>query len=143
MKLDKIDWTNDLSIGNINIDNEHKELIEICNEMIDFIKLNKNQLEFDKILSKLINYTWKHFRKEETYMLALGYPKSTEHIQYHKDYNQKVATYYDELFRSNPPEPIEIVKFLKNWWTNHILHSDADFENYKKATKGTTTYSAF
>lgn len=143
MNLEKINWTNDLSIGNINIDNEHKILIEVYNELVDYVELNKNRVEFAKILSKLTDYALKHFRKEETYMLALGYPKSTEHIQSHKDYNHKVTTYYNELFRSYPPELIEIVEFLKNWCTNHILHSDADYEDYKKKIHGTTTYSGF
>ena len=143
MNSEKINWTNDLSIGNINIDNEHKKLIEVYNELADLIELNRDRIEFTKILSKLIDLTAKHFRKEETYMQAFGYPKSTEHIQYHKDYNHKVAAYYDELFRSNPPELLEIIKFLKNWWINHILNSDADSENYKKKIQATTTYSAF
>ena len=143
MNLEKINWTDDLSIGNINIDNEHKKLIEVYNDLVDLIELDKNRVEFAKIISKLIDNVSKHFRKEETYMQAFGYPKSAEHIQYHKDYTHKVADYYDELFRSDPPELLEIIKFLKNWWINHIVNSDADYENYKKKIKSNATYSAF
>ncbi len=143
MNLEKINWTDDLSIGNTNIDNEHKQLIEICNELVNLSELNRNRVEFAKILSKLIDYSLKHFRKEETYMYAFGYPKSTEHIQYHKDFKYKVTTYYDELFRSDPPELIEITTFIKEWWVNHISHVDADSENYKNKVQATTTYSAF
>ncbi len=76
-------------------------------------------------------------------MNAFGYPKATEHKQYHKDFKYKVTKYYDEIYRSNPPDLSEITEFLKEWWVNHISHIDADSENYKKKTQATTTYSEF
>ncbi len=130
--LEKKDWTNKLSIGNINIDNDHKRLLEVYNDLVDLIELNGNREEFAKILSKMTDYSLKHFEKEENYMQEFAYPKLTEHKQYHRNYIYKVAMYNVDLLSSNPPKPIEIIKFLEKWWINHIMNIDADYENYKR-----------
>jgi hemerythrin len=49
--------------------------------------------------------------------------------------------YNINLLGANPPEPREIIKFLKTWWINHILKSDADYENYKNKIKSDVNYS--
>ena len=126
MNLEKLEWSNNLSIGNTNIDNDHKKLIKIYNDLIDLIELDRNREEFAKILSKMTDYVLKHFKKEETYMQEFSYPKLTEHKQYHRDYSYKVAMYNVNLFGINPPEPREVIKFFEKWWTNHIMNSDLD-----------------
>ena len=143
MIMEKMNWTNELSIGNINIDNDHKKLIEVYNDLFDLIELNKNREEFAKILSKMTDYVLKHFKKEEFYMEEFKYPKLTEHKNYHYDYSYKVAMYNVYLLSTNSPEPKEIMEFLKKWWTNHILNIDMEYENYKKETESDATYNAF
>ena len=76
-------------------------------------------------------------------MQELSYPKLTEHKQNHKDYSYKVAMYNVDLMGINPPEPREIIQFLEKWWTNHIMNSDLDYENYKKKIQSNAKYSTF
>jgi hemerythrin len=133
-------WTNELSIGNIDADNEHKKLLEIFDDLVEFIENKKEQQEFAEILSKMTDYSLNHFKNEEEYMRKLSYPKLAEHKNYHKNYIYKVAMYNVDLLSVNPPDPKEIIEFLEKWWTNHILIYDMDYENYKKAIKSDTIY---
>jgi len=143
MNLGKIIWRNELSIGNNAIDNDHKKLLEIYNDLVDLIKLNRSREEFAKILSKMTGYTLNHFKKEESYMQQFAYPKLAEHKKYHRDYSYKVAMYNVDLLSVNPPDPIEITIFLEKWWTNHILNNDVDYESYRKKIQSATKYKMY
>ena len=143
MNLKKNIWRNELSIGNVNIDNDHKKLLEVYRDLVDLIELNRSREEFAKILSKMTDYTLKHFKKEEAYMQEFVYPKLEEHKKYHSDYTYKVAMYNVDLFSNNPPEPKEIIKFLEKWWENHIMNNDVDYENYKEKILSDAEYSTF
>jgi len=133
-------WTNELSIGNTGIDNDHKKLIEIINNLVDMIELGGSREEFAKILTDMTDYSLKHLKKEEIYMEEFDYPKLTEHKISHREYIFKVAMYNVDLLGNNPPNLNEIVQYLEKWWTNHILIYDMDYENYKKAIKSDTIY---
>jgi len=141
--MDKMNWTTELSIGNKNIDEDHRQLIEIYNDLVDFITMNQSREEFAVILSKMTDYTLKHFKKEIAYMEEFKYPKVEEHRQYHKDYTYKVAMYNVDLLGSNPPDPQEIIEFLEKWWRNHILNVDMHYENYKEELGLDAEYSEF
>ena len=133
-------WTNELSIGNTSIDNDHKKLIEIINNLVDMIELGGSREEFAKILTNMTDYSLKHLKKEEIYMEEFVYPKLAEHKISHREYIFKVAMYNVDLLGNNPPNPNEIVQYLEKWWTNHILIYDMDYENYRKAIKSDTIY---
>lgn len=76
-------------------------------------------------------------------MQKFSYPKLAEHKQYHRDYIHKVAMYNVDLSNDEPPEPIEIIRFLKKWWMNHILKIDSDYENYKNKIQSDVKYSRY
>jgi len=63
--LEKLVWTNELSLNNEDIDREHKKLIEIYNELIDLCELNHNREEFARILTEMTDYGLIHFRKKK------------------------------------------------------------------------------
>ncbi|BBE20811.1 methyl-accepting chemotaxis protein [Aquipluma nitroreducens] len=121
-----------ISIGNPEIDHDHKELFEIYNDLVDLIEFKKNRDNFAGILTKMTNYSLMHFKKEERYMKNLSFPKLNEHIKHHQKYIYNVAMYNAELLGINPPDPEEIITFLKNWWINHILKIDIQYEQFKK-----------
>jgi hemerythrin-like metal-binding protein len=133
-------WSNEFSIGNSAIDEEHKRLLEVIDDLVDLVELNGNREDFAKILSKMTDYVFIHLRKEENYMKEFAYPRLKEHIQYHRDYNYKVAMYNTELLGSNPPDPKEVIEYLDKWWKNHILTFDLDYENYRNSITSDACY---
>jgi hemerythrin len=138
---EKIIWDHNFSIGNVKIDEEHKLLLKIFNELVDYINtLNNEGDEFARLLSGMTDYSLTHFQREEQYMLNFSYPKLEEHKRYHKNYIYKVAMYNVNLLVPNPPDTKEILDFLKEWWSSHILKIDADYERYKKEVQFDVTY---
>jgi hemerythrin len=130
--LKKITSWNELSIGNEDVDQDHQRLLEIYNELVDLVELKKTREDFARILSMMTDYSLIHFRKEEVYMENFSYPKLDEHKKYHNNYIYSVSMYNANLLGPNPPDPIEIVMFLKKWWQHHILQLDIEYEIFKR-----------
>jgi hemerythrin len=133
-------WTDALSIGNVNIDKDHKKLFDIYNELVDHIEQNKSREEFARILSEMTDYARTHFKKEEGYMRIFSYPGLADHKKSHQEYVYKVAMYNSDLMGPNPPDPFEIITFIRTWWTKHILYSDLEYEIYKSKVHSKAVY---
>lgn len=143
MKLNKITWSQKLSIGNDNVDFDHKKLLVVYNDLVDLIEKNKDRKEFARILSEMTDYALSHFKKEENYMQEFAFPDFAEHKKEHEDYLYKISTYNLNLLGINAPEPQEVLAFLENWWQDHILHKDNLYEQYKKQVKSDARYVPF
>lgn len=140
MNLERIDWKAEYSVGNADVDIEHKNLVEIYNDLITMMNKGENRDECARLLSKMTNYALHHFKKEENYMQRFSYPKFLEHRRLHMEFIYKVSMFNMDFFDSDKYEPYEILKFLKSWWTNHIQKIDKDYEHYKKSIHSDVMY---
>ncbi len=122
--MQKLIWSNKFSLGNNEIDSEHKSLINIYNELVDLSGHNDDHEMFSDILSKLTDYSLVHFSGEEKYMEELSYPNLKEHKECHKQFTYKMAMYNAKFTAGNPPDPKEIIRFIDQWLVNHILEMD-------------------
>lgn len=140
MNLESIDWKDEFSIGNADIDKDHKQIVKIYNEMIVMVDKEKNRDECARLLSEMTNYALHHFKNEEDYMKGFSYPKLKEHRRHHMEYIYRVSM-FNLLFSGNETfDPFEILKFLEDWWTNHIQKTDKDYEIYKRSIHSDVIY---
>ena len=72
---EKIEWNDEYLLGIQEIDNQHKKLVAIANELYDITTGNSEvyKLEMSKVLKKLTDYTVYHFSSEEEFMKKKGY----------------------------------------------------------------------
>ena len=140
MGMERIYWSGKFSVGNDDIDNDHKKLISIINDLIDMVELGNDREKFASILSDLTDYFMQHFKKEENYMLEMNYPYLKQHKQIHNEFKYKVAMYNTDLLGATPPDPHEIILYLKKWWADHILHVDANYEKFRKKNNVDASY---
>lgn len=142
-RLKKMRWNQQFSIGNSQVDEDHKTLIEIYNNLVDLIEKNGDREYFSIILSQMTDFVLKHFENEEEYMRKFNYPHFDEHKDKHDDYSYKVAMYNAELLGDNPPDPSEIISYIEKWWKTHILTNDARYEKYKRSIGSSVDYKDF
>ncbi|MDD4641772.1 MAG: bacteriohemerythrin [Bacteroidales bacterium] len=143
MKLNKIEWSQELSIGNDNIDLDHRRLLLTFNKLVDLINTDKDREDFAGILNEMTDYAFSHFKKEEDYMQEFGFPDFAGHKKEHEAYIYKVSTYSLNLLGIHAPEPQEVLAFLEKWWQNHILQSDKIYEQYKNQVQSEARYIPF
>ena len=72
-------WSDNLKIGVLIIDNQHKELCNRIDNLFNACKVGRGRNEISKTLEFLETYTIKHFSDEEKLQLNSTYPKYKEH----------------------------------------------------------------
>jgi hemerythrin-like metal-binding protein len=129
MNAEKFTWKLEMSIGNPKIDEEHIKIMNIFNTLVDIHNGIGYHDEFARVLTEMTNYALQHFEKEELYMKQFEYPKIESHIEMHRKYIYKVAM-FNVNYRIDT-EVDEVLIFINQWWNNHILGADMEYENYR------------
>ncbi|RKZ39980.1 MAG: hemerythrin [Gammaproteobacteria bacterium] len=127
-----IEWSDELSVGIQEIDEQHKVLVNILNELNAAIKTGRS---FDirvKLLDKIIEYTKTHFIVEESLMRILGYPKYEEHKQQHEILMVQVLEHRVKMtsLEGSSLSSYDLLFFLRHWLSEHIMKSDKEYEPY-------------
>ena len=99
------------------IDSQHKELVNIINELYLSTINNSNDTNgaFIKAVKKCIDYTQYHFKTEEKIMDLINYSDAENHKAMHKNFCM-------ELVNHN-----KFLKYLKDWLLEHIAFRDKIF----------------
>jgi len=124
-------WEEKYSVNVKEIDEQHKKLVSILNELhTAMLGAKANYVLLKKILNELIEYTVYHFKTEEQYMVKYLYPKYAEHKESHKNLTEKVLSFYSDFEKGKKLLTVELLFFLKDWLTNHILGEDKMYSQF-------------
>ena len=77
-------WSNESSVGIETVDNEHRELIDVINELCDAVQKGHEREQTGQLLHRLIECARGHFTSEEAMLLATDYPELAEHTEQHQ-----------------------------------------------------------
>ena len=127
-----MEWTQDLSVGVKQIDDQHKELISRMNGFFDVMRSGNKEQEILKMLDFLADYVVTHFRDEEQLQLSSGYPKYEEHRQLHKEFIADVTKMRADLEKGGFTVATGslISSTLIAWLTLHIRKADKEVGMY-------------
>ena len=124
-------WRDEFSVNVPSIDTQHKKLIDMLNELFDGMQTNKSREILGPVLDGLVAYTVEHFKYEENLLSKTSYADTPAHLKEHENLKQKVI---DAQMRyknaTTGAMSIEIVNFMKNWLTNHILGTDMKYKEH-------------
>ncbi|MDF1548994.1 MAG: hemerythrin family protein [Bacteroidales bacterium] len=112
--MEKLYWSDKLAFNNDKIDNQHKEIFELVNEMIETEKLFPKSEKFAEILSKLTDYGRYHFKTEEALMQSSTYPNFNEHFKEHQEYIYQVAMFNVNFKDGDYTEPAVVLTYVRN-----------------------------
>ena len=125
-------WTEELSVGNTEIDCQHKALINIINRIDSCYSDGTNEEKIIELLPELKWYASEHFKHEEVYMEEIGYPT----LQGHSDVHEKLIADLGEVIKSclngEFMEAEEMTEFFKKWLINHIKIEDMKYAEHAK-----------
>lgn len=123
-------WKNEYSVNIKEIDDQHKKLITMINQLHDAMKEQKGKDALKPILQELIRYCATHFAAEEKLMMAHAYPDFNEHRDKHQKMTAKVLALQDDVNSGKASITIEVMNFLKEWLDKHILGTDKKYGPY-------------
>lgn len=128
-----IEWGPKFKLGVKAIDDQHKVLVDLINELYANFGSAKNKKATQHVLDELINYTVYHFGFEEDMFAKIKFKDSENHIIQHQKFVEKAQKFREDFTNGNAVLSFEIVDFLKNWLLNHILKIDAKYvQDFKK-----------
>jgi len=122
-----IDWTNDLSVGIKEIDDQHKHLIDLINVIYVFIKTGKENKITNTVIDELFAYVKVHFSTEEKYMDRFDYKEKDFHIKEHHDFTDKVNSYKKEFDSGRMILAMDMLLFLREWFRVHVNETDKKY----------------
>ena len=122
-----VTWKEFYSVGNSAIDDQHKRILDIINDLHEAIESGDEMNTMNSLLGRMIDYTNTHFRFEEKLMEECGYPHLEEHRLLHDELRRKTAGLraHAEIVTGS-----DLLRFLKTWWIDHIQEMDQQYAPY-------------
>jgi len=124
-------WNEKMSVGVAELDQDHKKLVTMLNQLFDAINSGHGKESLNKILDEMIAYAATHFAHEEKFFAQTGYPETAAHKQEHEKFKRQALEVQQKCKNgANGTLSLEVMNFLKNWLVNHIQGVDKKYGPY-------------
>jgi hemerythrin len=123
-------WTEKMSVGVTVLDDDHKKLVDIINELHDGIMAGHKKEILGAVLQHLVEYTKEHFAREEELFTNAGFSGALMHKSEHHAMIAKISNVQTRYMSSSVIMlDLELMAFLQNWLVNHIQGSDKKYRS--------------
>jgi hemerythrin len=121
-------WRNEYSLGIVEIDSQHKQLIGHFGTIEEAIRQGQNWSSIYFLVAELRDFARFHFTCEEALMRLFDFPVLRLHTAEHAHLFKVLA----EIEKNSINKAIEreLVEFLRVWMTKHIVGSDRGFAQH-------------
>lgn len=117
-------WSDVLSVGVDEIDDDHHRLVDLFNLLNHSLAAGESAEYLAAVLDELIKCTDWHFSHEERLMLKYGYDAMEEHKAEHRDLIASAKELQRAILEAKDPLADKHVEFLERWLTEHIFTTD-------------------
>jgi hemerythrin-like metal-binding protein len=125
-----IDWKPEFSVGITSIDNQHRKLVDMINQLFAAMSEGKGQTALEKVLADLAVYCSVHFGTEEKLFIQYGYPETAEHKAIHQKLTTRVAQLQKDVKSGKEHMTLGVANFLKDWLVKHIQQTDKRYSEF-------------
>ena len=123
-------WDDSYSVNVKEIDRQHKKLFDMLNRLLEAMKERKGKEVVGSIIREMESYTVLHFGVEEGYMKQYEYPDYQQHKSEHEKFISKLASFKENLKSGKITLTMEVMQFLRDWLSNHILKTDKRYSAF-------------
>ena len=125
-----VEWKDEYSVGLESIDNQHKKLLNLINQLQTAVDFSTGE-EFEReALDALVDYTKTHFSYEESLMKDNGYPDYEPHKAQHEKMIKHVEDVLTEYEKDQDTAMSNATAFLKDWLITHINGTDKQYSEF-------------
>jgi hemerythrin len=130
-----IEWQENLSVGVLEIDIQHKLLFEKFNSFLEACQSQADSDTVHLLFWFLEAYAITHFNDEEKLMLQLAYPDYPAHRKLHLEFAGEVAKIKDRLKLEGPTQDLtsQMTTFISSWLIQHISIMDRAIGEFAKS----------
>jgi hemerythrin len=125
--MDKLGWSDKLSTGFVEIDDDHKTLFDYLHALESAVLGHKGHEMARGILGGLRDYAKYHFDREEAiFTKHQGYALAAFHMEQHRQFAAQMANFEEQL-SAEIDVSAEMVAYLSKWLVRHIMTEDKVF----------------
>ncbi len=125
-----IAWSPAMSVGQPDLDADHRQLIDIVNRlwMADGMG-NRQIIEF--VIDDLVHYTEFHFAREERMLEQVDFADRERHSRIHRHICRRLEDYRWEYFQGIRHDVRSgLLEFVTAWLNKHILEEDMQYSSH-------------
>jgi hemerythrin-like metal-binding protein len=125
--IDIFPWDDNFDTGLPKVDEQHRVLVRLLNELASQVALHSDSVSLDAILDELAAYTVYHFETEEAIwrQYLSGDEAEVRHRESHRRFVDTIGRFKQDLSHKAAEKLAEeALAFLTRWLASHILESD-------------------
>ena len=120
-----LQWKDEFSIDHAEVDREHRDLIELINELYDDLNSGADAETVVDYLDQIEVSIGAHFALEERLMLECGYDKEEEHRADHERLLEDIVVIKDSFRLGLLISHEALGTRLDSWFSEHFQTHDA------------------
>jgi len=141
-KMQLIKWSEELDIGVLEIDLQHRRLVLLFNDLLDWMGTSSSLAGWENIVYQFQSYALYHFHSEEALANKYGYGKedpkhALTHYDEHKAFIAHIREIQESLNAGKNVTKLDVMTFIHDWLINHIGHDDMPLGNFIRAKRAT------
>lgn len=132
-EIEKVVWQDEYSVGIAEIDEQHKKLVAIMNELYNLLTVNSKNYDAKvvAVVKELAEYTDYHFTCEEKeYFGKYDYPSTDIHVMQHNNFIGQVTDKMRHIDKMTIEDGKSFYSYLKSWLLSHIARADKAWAAY-------------
>lgn len=115
-------WKDEYSVGVPAFDADHRQLLDIINQLHDEAERGAPAERMAATCDVLIAHTVAHFDNEEAQFE--GYPRAEEHRRMHEKLKQRVIAFREQI---GTGDAVDGTRLITDWLAHHITGEDKTF----------------
>jgi hemerythrin len=120
-----LQWKEEYSVGIAAVDHEHKELINLVNQLHNALTAQASKSTVEEFLGDLFRSISAHFALEEKFMRDHQYDQLTQHKQDHEQLLEEIRGIMDGVERNQNIDDPSLCAQLDAWFSHHFETHDA------------------
>jgi hemerythrin len=120
-----IEWRPEFSVGNAAVDHEHRELIQLINNVHAAIGSGADRDQLASGLGEIYAQIAAHFALEEKMMRDAGYAEFDPHKADHESLLDQLSDIINSVEIGNRLDNRDLSSRLNHWFTEHFATHDA------------------
>jgi hemerythrin len=125
-----MEWTDSFSVGIPSMDQQHKQLIELINQLDEAVRVSTRNPAIQNVLKNLVQYTTSHFENEEKLMRETGFAGVDGHCDVHRKLLKAVTDVMGKVKAGKLSASANLAAFLHFWLEKHIMDYDQQYAQH-------------
>ncbi len=122
-----LDWIPAFETGIAEMDEQHKQLITLANQMFASFKLDKNKKEIKENIRSFMDFASYHFGNEENYLEKFNFEFTKEHSADHKQFIKTLSQFQKDYAANKIKFLDHSMESIKKWLFHHFSEVDKKY----------------